>query len=74
MCLALPMKILALHDGWARAEFLGQTIRVNIALTPEVVPGDRVLVHAGAAIKVIDLRTAGHDLDFWREVLHEDLE
>ena len=72
MCLAVPMKVLALHDGWAQAEFFGQTLRVNIALTPEAVPGDYILVHAGAAIGVIEAGAADRDLDLWREVFHAD--
>ncbi len=51
MCLAISAKILKLKGEYATADFGGVRKDVNILLTPNVKPGDNVLVHAGFAIE-----------------------
>jgi len=58
MCVAVPAEILAIFgDGWARAAVGGNEFDVNVKLVDCAV-GDRVLVHAGCAVGVVDDREA----------------
>ncbi|MCK4543725.1 MAG: HypC/HybG/HupF family hydrogenase formation chaperone [Spirochaetales bacterium] len=55
MCLAVPVKVLDLSvDGTARVEKDGVTLTVMSSLTPDVAPGDYVLLHAGFIIQKLD--------------------
>ena len=60
MCLAIPGKlteITAELDNTFRlgkVSFGGIIKEVNLALVPEAMPGDYVLVHVGAAISIVD--------------------
>jgi len=54
MCLAVPMKVMAIEGNTATAEF-GTVIReVNIELLEDVRKGDYIIVHAGIAIEKLD--------------------
>ena len=60
MCIAAPMKIIAIDNEThtARAELTGMVLGVNIALiSPKV--GDFVLVHAGCALEIVTPASAG---------------
>jgi hydrogenase expression/formation protein HypC len=54
MCLAIPGKVLSTSDGMADVEFGKLKMKVNIAMVPEIKPGEYCLVHAGFAIEQID--------------------
>ena len=58
MCLAVPGKILSVHGEdfarTARVSFGGIVKEVCLAYTPDVQPGDYVLVHVGFAISKLD--------------------
>jgi hydrogenase expression/formation protein HypC len=59
MCLAIPGKIIDIHDDangvrMARANFGGIVKKICLEYTPEVVPGDYVLVHVGFALSKVD--------------------
>ena len=59
MCLAIPGKLLEiLDDGhgvrMGRANFGGIVKQVCLEYTPEVAPGDYVLVHVGFALSKVD--------------------
>jgi hydrogenase expression/formation protein HypC len=65
MCLAVPGRILSIAgalpgdgeaDLWRSAEvdFGGVRQRVSLACLPEAQVGDRVLVHVGLALSVVD--------------------
>ena len=60
MCLAIPGKLIEitnkLDDTFrlGKVSFGGIFKEVNLALVPEAVPGQYVLVHVGAAISVVD--------------------
>jgi hydrogenase expression/formation protein HypC len=59
MCLAIPGKILEVKDDefgvrMGRANFGGIVKQVCLQYTPEVEPGDYVLVHVGFALGKVD--------------------
>ena len=59
MCLAVPGKIVAIREpqGPSRTgivDFQGSRVEVGLALVPEVIEGDWVLVHAGFALNRLD--------------------
>ena len=70
MCLAVPAQIISLDGTLAVAEMSGVIKQIDVTLTPEVVPGDWVVVHVGYARQRIDpekaqetlaaMRTAGN--------------
>lgn len=71
MCLAIPGRV----ESWdeeqgikmAWIDYGGMRRRVCLEYTPEAVPGDYVIVHAGFAISVLDHQSAKESLD----VLHQ---
>ena len=58
MCLAVPARIVELEDDRAVADALGNRWQIRTTLTPEVKPGDIVLIHAGFSIATIDEQEA----------------
>ncbi len=52
MCVALPGRVTAVEGTVAVVDFQGNTIRAEAGLV-RVVPGDRVLVHAGCILQVL---------------------
>jgi hydrogenase expression/formation protein HypC len=63
MCLGVPGRVLdvqanALGVANGRVEFGGIVKEVCLAFTPDVVPGDYVVVHVGFAISTLDEREA----------------
>jgi len=73
MCLAVPGKVLSLagddpafRSGYV--DFCGVRKTVNLAFTPEVVPGDYVLVHVGFAISRIDKEEAARTFIYLKEI------
>ena len=60
MCLAIPGKLVEITDEMdntfrlGKVSFGGIMKDVNLALVPDAVPGDYVLVHVGAAISIVD--------------------
>ncbi len=68
MCLALPMRITALHGALATIAVEGLEQQCSVMLVPEAAVGDYVLVHAGFAISVIDEAEAQETYDLLREI------
>jgi len=68
MCLAVPVKIVAIDGDEAETEIAGVRRRVSIALTPEAKLGDYVLLHTGYAIGVIDEAEAEETLKLLEEI------
>lgn len=68
MCLAVPTRILEVEGQEAEAEIGGVRRRISVALTPEVRPGEYVLVHAGFAISVLDEEEARESLELFKEL------
>ena len=58
MCLAVPAKVVELHDDQAVVDMHGNRIRISTVLTPDVTLEDWVLVHAGFAIQKLDAAAA----------------
>jgi hydrogenase expression/formation protein HypC len=73
MCLALPARVVALHEGSeALIELGGVRKTVSVALTPGVAVGDYVIVHVGHAIGVIDAAEAELTLALFAELAASD--
>lgn len=70
MCLAVPAEITEITGETACVNVNGNSLRVSIALTPEVIAGDFVLVHAGYAVVRLDPREARETLKLLEEI-HE---
>ena len=68
MCLAIPAMIKSVDGLSAEVEFGEVSRRISIWLTPDVKPGDYVLLHTGYAINVIDEDEAKETLSLLEEV------
>lgn len=66
MCVAYPGKVLSVEDHYARVDFSGSIVRVNLSLVPAR-PGDYVLVHAGMAIQ----KVAAEEAEGWIELFRD---
>ncbi|MCL4458399.1 MAG: HypC/HybG/HupF family hydrogenase formation chaperone [Chloroflexi bacterium] len=70
MCLAIPMKVLAIEDDYrGQVEMGGLRRQVGLQLVPEVTVGDYVLVHAGYAIARIEESEALETLRLLEEMV-----
>jgi hydrogenase expression/formation protein HypC len=78
MCLAVPGRIVSIrNNGTIEAsgvvDFQGTTVEVGLAMVPEAVQGDWVLVHAGFAISRLDEAEARETWQYLEEAgLAED--
>lgn len=68
MCLAVPLKLIAINGTTATGEAMGITrqVRVDFIKNPQV--GDYVMVHAGFAIERLPEGQALADLEAWEEM------
>ena len=68
MCLAVPLRLIEIHDKEAVAEANGirRTVRVDFIPNPQV--GDYVLVHAGFAMERLKAELALANLKALQEV------
>ncbi len=77
MCLAVPARIMQLHDNaQATLDMMGVQREASVRLTPDAQVGDYVLVHAGFSIQVIDAQEAAATAELLRdldELASEDL-
>lgn len=68
MCLAIPMRVEALHEGdEATVDAGGVRKRISIAFVEHVAPGDYVIVHVGHALQRLDPDEAERTLALFRE-------
>jgi len=69
MCLALPLKLIAVSpDGREGTVDMGGAPKaVGLVLAPEARPGDYVLVHAGMALGVLEEAEAEETLKVFQE-------
>lgn len=77
MCLAIPGQIQWINDDELRqgiVSFGGITKEVCLALVPEAVVGDYVLVHVGFAISKVDENVAQQTLALFQSLGHDDSE
>ena len=64
MCLAVPAEVIRLEEDERAVVSLGGIRKtVSIALTPDVLPGDYVILHVGYALSKIDEAEARRTLD-----------
>ncbi|MDE2614418.1 MAG: HypC/HybG/HupF family hydrogenase formation chaperone [Burkholderiales bacterium] len=69
MCLALPSRVVELRPGeLALVDLGGVRKEISVALVPEAVPGDYVIVHVGHAIGVVDAEEAARTLALFAEL------
>jgi len=68
MCVAVPVEIMSIEGTDAEVDIGGAQRRVSIYLTPEAKVGDYVLLHAGFAIRVIDLAEANATIELLRDI------
>jgi hydrogenase expression/formation protein HypC len=73
MCLAVPGKVLSVEGDdlafrSARVDFCGIRKTVSLAFTPEVKPGDFVLVHVGFALTRIDEDEAARTFHYLTQI------
>jgi hydrogenase expression/formation protein HypC len=69
MCLAVPVRVVALLDNqWIETEVGGISSRTSIALIDDVAVGDYVIVHAGFAIARLDEAEAEKSLALFEEI------
>jgi hydrogenase expression/formation protein HypC len=67
--LAIPARIIEMVGDHARVDFGDGVIReVNVSLVDADV-GNYVIVHAGFAIEILDVREAKETLKLWEEIL-----
>jgi hydrogenase expression/formation protein HypC len=72
MCLAIPGKVMEIGQDngirMGRVQFGGVVQPVSLEFTPEVVPGDYVLVHVGFALSRVDPEEAERTWQVLREM------
>jgi hydrogenase expression/formation protein HypC len=68
MCLAVPAKITSMDGTNAEIDIDGVRRHISLYLTPEAKLGDYVLLHAGFAIKVLDIQEAQETLNLLRQM------
>jgi hydrogenase expression/formation protein HypC len=77
MCLAVPAKVLELHDNqMALVDLNGTQREISLmVLDGDVRPGEYVLIHVGYAIEIIDEEEAQRTLELFEEfaALDDDL-
>jgi hydrogenase expression/formation protein HypC len=71
MCIAIPMKILAIEGDLATAFAGDLEIAVSLALVENPKVGDYIVVHAGYAIELLDPEQAQSTLDLLHEMQAE---
>jgi len=72
MCLAIPALVRSVEGQHAEVEVGGVGRMVSIWLTPEVKPGEYVLLHTGYAISIIDEVEAMETLDLLSELVAQN--
>lgn len=72
MCLAIPARVVSLHDGeQAEIDVGGTRNRVSLALVDDVEVGDYVIVHTGFAIARLDVEEAEKTLALFAQIADE---
>jgi hydrogenase expression/formation protein HypC len=74
MCLAIPMRVVAIEGNQAKVEVGDTVYRANLDLLNDVAIGDYVIVHAGFAIEKLDEAAAQESLAIWNEMASMEAE
>ncbi len=72
MCIGVPGKIVSKNGIEGIVETKGIERNVNLILVPEAKLGDHVLIHAGAAIQLIDAKEAQLTLELLEELFIDE--
>lgn len=67
MCLAIPARVLVIHENMGELDMAGNRLSVDLSMVPEVKLGDYVMVHAGFAMQIYDEDEALATLEILRE-------
>lgn len=67
MCLAIPMKVIAIDNDRATCVIGDVEREVRLSLLPEVRLGEYVIVHAGFAIQILNEKEAQETLQLFAE-------
>jgi len=68
MCVAVPALIVCLDGMSAEVDIEGVRRKTSIYLTPEAKVGDYVMMHAGFAIRVLDVKEAQETIALLKEI------
>jgi hydrogenase expression/formation protein HypC len=68
MCLSVPGKVVEIQNNMAKVEVGGVLRDISMAVCPDVVVGDYVLIHTGFAIQKLDEKEALETLDLLRKM------
>ena len=69
MCLAVPARIIELHEGdTATVDLGGVKLTISLALVEDVAPEDYVIVHVGFALSRVDEAEAQQVFAYLREM------
>ncbi|MCL2141089.1 MAG: HypC/HybG/HupF family hydrogenase formation chaperone [Dehalococcoidia bacterium] len=68
MCVAVPALIVSIDGTKAQVDIEGVRRMTSIYLTPEAKVGDYVLMHAGFAIRVLDIKEAQDTISLLKEI------
>ncbi len=71
MCLAVPVKVLAINGVEASVELGGVVRSASLMLVPDTKVGDYILLHAGFAIQKLDEEEAGETIRLLNELAKE---
>ena len=74
MCLAVPMKVVAIEGPVAQVEESGVRREARVDLLEDLAVGDYVIVHAGIAIQRLDQEEAEETLELMEEMFGADPE
>jgi hydrogenase expression/formation protein HypC len=68
MCVAVPALIISLDGMNAEVDIEGVRRKTSVYLTPEARVGDYVMMHAGFAIRVLDVKEAQETIALLKEI------
>jgi len=68
MCLAVPMKVISIDGTKGTVELGGVEQPVNLSFTPDISPGEYVIVHAGFALERLDEEEARRTIELLKEL------
>ncbi|MBM2825243.1 MAG: hydrogenase assembly chaperone hypC/hupF [Dehalococcoidales bacterium] len=71
MCLAVPVRVLAINGVEASVELGGVVRSANLMLVPDTQVGDYILLHAGFAIQKLDEAEAEETIRLLTEMAKE---
>jgi hydrogenase expression/formation protein HypC len=68
MCLAIPAKVKSIKGDMALVDVSGVEREASVMMTPEVKVGDYIIMHAGFAIQILDVKEAEETLRLLEEI------